>query len=38
MVSHSHVSQVISFEQIKNAHDILASGKAKGKLVMRPFE
>jgi NADPH:quinone reductase-like Zn-dependent oxidoreductase len=34
---HSHVSQVFSFEQIRIAHDILASGKAKGKLVMKPF-
>jgi NADPH:quinone reductase-like Zn-dependent oxidoreductase len=34
---HSCVSQVFSFEEIKRAHEILASGKAKGKLVMKPF-
>jgi NADPH:quinone reductase-like Zn-dependent oxidoreductase len=31
----SYVSQVFSFEEIKKAHEILASGKAKGKLVMK---
>jgi NADPH:quinone reductase-like Zn-dependent oxidoreductase len=32
---HSHVSQVFSFEEIGKAHEILASGKAKGKLVLK---
>jgi NADPH:quinone reductase-like Zn-dependent oxidoreductase len=32
---HPHISHVFSFEQIKEAHEMLASGNTKGKLVMK---
>jgi NADPH:quinone reductase-like Zn-dependent oxidoreductase len=32
---HPHISQVFNFEEIGKAHEILASGKTKGKLVMK---
>ena len=33
---HPHVSHVFNFEEIEKAHEILASGKTKGKLVLKP--
>ena len=33
---HPHVSHVFNFEEIGKAHEILASGKTKGKLVLKP--